>query len=199
MTEVEALGISRRLDRDFVRHGQDSLLDMCASLGRTGLPIAVGIIVDGVIVRGAMTAPRTFAFAADEALLRAINAFGSKWDAEMRGTVEGVFSKIVEEHDEREKAARKVADRYLAARDSDDKPLNIDDIELDDVKDVFRALAEPSVIQLAEAKLFATTGQWIEIGTMRVEVHHIAAWWPLDEESGAQVNYVGSQNAAPES
>jgi hypothetical protein len=192
-TDDGAIRIARRLDRDYAsKRSVDAMLEMVVTLGRSGLPIALGMIVDGFLIHGAVIAPQVFASAITKATSRASEAFGSEWDPEILSTVDSIFTKLVDVQKKNERVAREVAAKYMREDDAEETLPKIDDIELGDVGRYFYALSSPPVIELGAVRLFSA-GQWIEIGSMTVEAAHIAAWWPMDEETGAEVNYVSNQ------
>jgi|SRR5665647_1854403 len=188
MTIEDRHGIERRLDREHAGRLSDGLLSVLAMLGNNGMPVGVGLIVDGIAVRGFPTSPETFSAALDKALLRIVDIVGSNWDPEVKKSLADPFSQLIARRRTNEAAARAVVERVMAERPEGDAP-SIDEIELDDIEDFYRATEAPRLIELQNAKFFSA-GDWVEVGSMRVDVSHIAAWWPMDEEAGAEVNYV---------
>jgi hypothetical protein len=194
LTEDEGMtAITRRMEREFALRSGDGLLGMLAGLGRSGLPIGVGMIVDGIVLRGGVTGSSVFAEALDSALSRIVDVIGTSWDSEVRNTIEGAFGRKIEQRDRNEGIAREVAERYFEHSDSEEGP-NIDDIDVTDVVKVYSAVNTPSVIELTEAKLLIA-GVWVEVKALRVELDHIGAWWPLDAEAGANVTYIDQGQA----
>lgn len=193
MTESNELGMIRRLDRLYASRQEDSLLSLMATLSRSGVPIALGLLVDGVLVRGSVTTKGKFASALDESVQDVIELFFSEWDEESRNKIGHAFTSAVEVTDNIEDQARQVAEKYFS-QEGEVKPLDIDSMEIKDVVDVYSAGSNIQTFEISEAKIFVGN-EWIEIGVMRVEYSHVGAWWPLRQETNVEIHYHPSADA----
>jgi hypothetical protein len=180
--------VARRLDRAFAEQRKDTLLSMVAGYGDSGLPIAVGMIVDGLVVRGFFAPATSFAAELDRSVSSLTDSMGPEM-VEVKSLLDGAFERLVKERQDDEKAARDVVDKYLSDDQSDRQPVRIDDIEGDDFADYVLAIWSTTTLQLRQAKAFLG-GEWVEIDTMRVSLSHVGAWWPLEAEQGQEVRYV---------
>lgn len=177
MTSHEIDAISRRVDRLAANHVIDGLLDLAMTLARGGLPFPIGIVVSGVVVRGALSASTKTAQEVDAALLQVIDSMFVDSE-ELRAVTAGAFLKLAESIGENIKRAREL----LAAYPED---ATIDDLSDEDFQGTL-GLGVNAVIDLVDAKVLVS-GQWIEVGVMRISIDQVGAWWPLASEEGTNI------------
>ncbi|WP_147252404.1 hypothetical protein [Blastococcus sp. TF02A-30] len=157
-----------------------------ATLGSSGIPVAVGVLVNGSIIRGVIGPDSQFTESASAAVERAVGAFFPNWPAETSSTATQALQRQDERRAERRAQDREVFDRYYDESDGD---FSIDDVRLADVPRVTKAAASASRLAFQQASLTPPGGTPIALENLIVEVDSIDAWWVLDDEEGAAVNY----------
>lgn len=192
MTELNSAeaAIVKRLDRSFAQsmRTRDALFDMVARVGRAQVPMAIGMLIDGTIIRGAIVPTAQFGDRADAGFARALQAIGTA--DETLQPLASSFSKLIQALDEQRKRGEEVVQEA-----ADNQWNTFDDIPLDKVIDLVLARQARDFIELSDVSLEARTGI-VKLGAMRVSVDHVAAWWPLDSETNATVTYVGAARRA---
>ena len=109
---------------------------------------------------------------------------GFGWREELRSEITAAFRELEPGFAELQEEAEELADRY-----PDDA--NIDDIDGPDVFDFYRALMDRATVDLADVRMtLPGRDEAVSLSAMRVQVAHIAAWWPLEAQDGTNVNYV---------
>jgi hypothetical protein len=174
----------KRLDRAHFsrrRPSHDEMFQALTILGEIGIPVAVGLIVDGVRMTGALGRPEAFAAVVADAAGTVLGV--TNWSAE---DIENVTKRFTEQVEARRSAladARLVASRYQPG-------VGIDDIEAADVRDYYFALNEESTIALYQVQIFHEGyGAPTEVEYARVRTASISAWWPLEAQVGSSVTY----------
>jgi hypothetical protein len=184
--EEGPFSIEKRFDRDWYSRTDDERLNLLALLGASGLPVAIGIIVDGHIVRGAIGNDRAFVTAADEAIDRAARSLYPDWPEKTFETVVGALGRQEESLRERRAEAQATLERYHEGKGG---PISVDDVDLPDVPNVSRAASKAATLTFTQATIQAPGQPVVAVATMQVRRTAITAWWFLDEEEGTQVNY----------
>lgn len=175
--------IVKRLDRANVRltAPRDDLLAMLTRLGETGLPIGIGMLVDGAVIAGAVQPPSVLGNALSDAAVEAMVAFGWSDEAtdEIAATIRELEPRIAEVQDD----AAKVAEKYPVEA-------NVDTVEGADIFDFYRAFVDSGTVDLQNAVMtLPGHAEPIQLKSLRVNIAHIAAWWPLSAQDGATVTY----------
>ena len=176
--------VVKRLDRANVRlrPPPGGVFRTLERIGATGLPVGIGMLVDGALIAGAVQAPVGFGNAVADAANTAMEGFG--WREELRSEITAAFRELEPGFAELQEEAEELADRY-----PDDA--NIDDIDGPDVFDFYRALMDRATVDLADVRMtLPGRDEAVSLSAMRVQVAHIAAWWPLEAQDGTNVNYV---------
>lgn len=183
---ADPAGLSARLDRiaAFVRPADDSLLTFVAILGRLGPGVALGLLVDGVVITGAIGPERLFGNALWDATKDALDAMDL--DEGSRAAFEAAWQQVADLRAKAESEDEELLQRYGT-------DVRIDDVDPDDVYAVHRLRAADPTIELHGVQLHATPGgQPIHLDTMRVRVSSVSAWWPLKAQ-GLQVTYSAAE------
>jgi len=179
---ADPTGLSARLDRiaAFVRPADDSLLTFVTVLGRLGPGVGLGLLVDGVVITGAIGPERLFGDALWDATKDALDAMNL--DDGSRAAFDAAWRKVVELRAEAEFEDEELMQRYESG-------VRIDDVDPDDVYAVHRLRAADPTIELHGVQLYATPGgEPAHLDAMRVRVSSISAWWPLKAQ-GVRVTY----------
>lgn len=179
--------IVRRLDREHYRRGREErLFSLAAGAGRAGLPVAIGLIVDGVTMRGVLTTQATMASFLDKTFRASVtNLFPDS--QEHYEDLYTMYSDAAERNSKRIDEDRSIVEPYL----DDDGPADFDDIAADDVPGYVRALAPPNAVYLRQVQIYAGDS-WVSVDTVEITTRQIAAWWPLEGEENTTVNYEAS-------
>ncbi len=172
----------KRLDRAYGAGIQqrDVLLASLRAMGASGLSVGVGLVVDGVMMLGAVGPSQGMADAMADATADAVDGFGFD-----REPFEPVVQQLRESEETREemlKGLREVADRYRP-------DATLDEIAAEDVLKFYASSLEPSTLDLHSAQIFYGQGDPLHIEVVRVSIGSISAWWPLKAQEGANVNY----------
>lgn len=180
--------VSRRIDRLLVRAEgtSDGLFDALASVlaGSSALPFPIGLLVDGVLIHGALAPPEATADAVDAAIRTFFTRLWPERPYDDEGDMGTAFRDMVNNHRERREKDREVVEKYSDAA-------SIDDWADEDVRPILRATADLAHVDIRNARI-KIGDIWANIGVMRVNTAHISAWWPLEQEEGVQINYVSS-------
>jgi hypothetical protein len=151
----------------------------------SGIPFAVGLLVDGVVVRGAIAPPERLAAALDdgiEALTSEIWRDSPDQLEPLREVLAGVFATVVRVQREKLAEARTALEPY-------DPHGSIDDFKPEDVDAFLRSERPALAVDLADAVVMVG-GIAVNVGVLRIEASHIAAWWPLQQEPDVYLNIV---------
>jgi hypothetical protein len=183
--------ILKRLDREWFARRSDARLELLVTMGEAGLPVALGLLVNGAIIRGTVGHPRRFAEAGSRAIERAMEAFYATWDTGAKRTAIEALRRNEDSRDERRQRQQQVVDHYYEANAS----FNVDDVALEDIADVTQAIVPGANLTFEQATLQQPGQPLIHVGTMQVSREAIDSWWMLDEEEGAQPNYVSREDA----
>jgi len=175
--------IVRRQNRSYAATvpPSDQLLHLVAILGHGGGGLAIGMIVDGMIVTGAVGAPQAFAAALRDAVAESLGpAFDD--DPESTEMLLSAYEKSNEVEAERFASDRTTAEQYFDVN-------SIDEIPADDTIPYFAARRDRAFIELWNVSIRSGGAEPIEVTHARFRVDNISAWWPLKAQ-GIQVNYV---------
>lgn len=177
----------RRLDQLSSRHTvPDGMLALLVRLSTvpSGVSFPVGLLVDGTIIRGGMVAPEGIAAAVDATFKEVLTKTSPEVGAEagLHSTLDGAFQRALGTERARQKDARDRLERYT-------DPWSLDTLDPDDVGAFLSSTAPPLGVDLRDAQI-SIGAQTFHVRVMRVEVSHIAAWWPLTQEEGVNINYV---------
>lgn len=176
--------VIRRLDRiaAWVRPDDDRLLTFLGIAGRGGLGVAVGMIVDGVMLFGAIGPQRGTEEALWDATRDAIQESDTPKD--VREVLEASWQLMLERDQTRLADEDRLMDRY-------EPGVEIDDIDINDVYSLHRMIGT-DVLDLHDVQMHMGAG-WdpIEISAMRVRLSSVSAWWPLKSQ-GVNVHYTKS-------
>lgn len=166
----------------------DMQLAMLASYGWRGHGVGIRLLVDGVLISGAV-APR--------------GSFADLLKAEARASVAaydepGQFTELLDSGidgeakvlEDREQELSELWEKY-----GDEGPLNIDTLDLEDVDRFYNLMLERGTIDLRSVTVAVPGWDHFEVSTMRVRRDSISAWWPMAAQ-GTPANYV---NDPPES
>ena len=176
--------VSKRLDRSWAQQAKsDPVFNLLAVLSRA-LPVAIGLIVDGRVVRGVVAPDSAFVEAATAAVRRPLEAFAGEWDADLRAVYAESFQRQAEGKADRHKKDREMADQYM---EQATQP-SIDNIKGSDVGPFYRELLGSSTVVLSQVRLDSAHAP-VSIATMSVRRDAISAWWFLDDEDGSEINY----------
>lgn len=177
-------GVNKRLDRAWAdARRTDKVFNLLAVLSR-GLPVAVGLIVDGKVIRGVISPDEALIEAATAAVLRPLEAFAPDWDPDLRAAYADAFTRQAEGDAEQRAKDREMANRYM---DQATRPV-IDEIKADGVSAFYRELIGPPTVVIGQARMEGEGGP-VSIEVMSVRRDAISAWWFLDSEDGPLVNY----------
>jgi len=183
VTADDVSRVTRRLDRQYLAASYDAFLELIGSLGAEGtLPFAVGMLVDGTVVRGVVQSTHVFADHLDAALAELLSHRVPADDSATRDAVHEMFRDLAHRTDDRRKAAREVAEQYVGPE------FSLDDIPEADVRSVLDALRPNAFVVVANAQIVVPPS-FHRVGAMRVRVDRISAWWPLSSEQDVRINY----------
>jgi hypothetical protein len=176
--------ISKRLDRAwFAGADNDSVFNLLAVVS-SGVPIAIGLLVDGRVIRGVLTHPDVLTDAATAAVRRPLDAFGADWEADVRESMAEAFVRQAEQRKARSAKDREVADKYLGS-----ESLTIDDIDDADIAAFYHEVgSDPSTVIVRQAQMVVGESS-ATIDVMSVKRSSISAWWFLDSEDIPPVTY----------
>lgn len=189
MADLDDAALARRLDRiaAWVRPADDGLLSLAAALGRSGAGVGLGLIVDGLLVTGAIGPQRFFADTLWEATDEALEEMGL--EATTRAQYAEVWSQILDLDEERRRRDDELMEKY--AHD-----VELEDVELGDAYEVSRLRLPDPAIDLHDVQLHVVPGaEPVGLSTMRVNLSKVSAWWPLKAQ-GVRVTY---SSAGPDS
>jgi hypothetical protein len=182
--------VSKRLDRAWFGAGDtDHVLNLLAVVS-SGLPVAVGLLVDGRVIRGVLSDPDALTDAATAALQRPLDAFADDWDDEVKSAFAETFTRHAEQRRTQRAEDREVVERYF---DAPAAP-SVDAIDDDDLAPFYRGVSEPSTVVMRQVQLDLDKAT-ADIDVLSVRRSAISAWWFLENEQGPQVNY-GSRPAS---
>jgi hypothetical protein len=185
--------VIRRLEKISAQQQSVSgLLEMVASIstGRGGVAFPIGLLVDGTVVRGTVGPADSMADAVDNAYDRMIA--GITFEDELAGremvreVLVGAFRKQVDVRETAHQEARAALEAY------DEMP-TIDDVKPQDVDAFLRETHSPLAIDIRDAQL-SVAGSMISLRVLRVELAHVAAWWPLTEEPDLQLHFSSGEH-----
>lgn len=179
-------GLSARLDRiaAFVRPADDSLLTFVTVLGRLGPGVGLGLLVDGVMMTGAIGPERLFEDAVWDATQDALDAMDL--DAESRAAFETAWQKLSELRVEAEDENDELMRRYESG-------VRIDDVDPDDAYVVSRLRVADPTIELHGVRVHVVPGgDPVTLDVMRVRASSVSAWWPLKAQ-GVRVTYSSAE------
>ena len=186
----------RRLDQLSSRHtvpdGMLALLVRLSTVPR-GVSFPVGMLVDGTIIRGGMVAAEAIAAAVDATFKEVLTKTSPELGAEsgLHSALDSAFQRALGTERARQKDARDRLERYT-------DPWSLDTLDPDDVAAFLSSTAPPLGVDLKDAQI-SVGAQTVDVSVMRVEVSHIAAWWPLTQEEGVHINYVPADSSTAES
>lgn len=176
--------VIKRLDRAWVARTQrDGTFELLAVLSK-GLPVAIGLLVNGRVIRGVIAPDSVLTAAATKAVERPLEAFGSEWDDDLRDAYAESFARRAEQADLQRKEDCAVVDRYAES----DTPPGVDNIEKGDITAFYREALEPATVVINQASL-ETGDSWTHVDVLTVRRDAISAWWFLDSEQGEPVSY----------
>lgn len=175
--------IVRRQNRSFVstRRPSDDLLQLVAVLGRAGPGVAIGLIVDGTIVTGAIGPTQSFVDVLRDATADALGpSFAA--DSALTEDLLSAYERWIDNSNARLESDREAAEAFLDAK-------SIDEIPVEKTIEYFSALQDQPYIELRDASIRSGAADPIEIKHLRLRVDSVSAWWPLKAQ-GVNVNYV---------
>lgn len=183
----------RRLDQLSSRHiGPDGMLALLVRLSTipSGMSFPVGLLVDGTIIRGGVVAPEAIAAAVDTTFKEVLTKTSSEMEGEaaLHSALDDAFQRALGAERDRQKDARDRLERYT-------EPWSLDALDPDDVGAFLSSTAPPLGVDLRDAQISIGV-HTAHVRVMRVEVSHIAAWWPLTQEEGVNINYVPATSTA---
>ena len=186
----------RRLDQLSSRHTvPDGMLALLVRLSTipSGVSFPVGLLVDGTIIRGGMVAAEAIAAAVDSTFKEVLTKTNQELAGEpgLPSPLDGAFQRTLDTERARQKDARDRLERYT-------DPWSLDTLDPDDVGAFLSSTAPPLGVDLRDAQI-SIGAQSVHVRVMRVELSHIAAWWPLTQEEGVQINYVPTDISAANS
>lgn len=188
-TEEES-ALAKRLDRSYFadRSGPRSLLPMLAGLGAAGAPVGVGLIVGGVVMRGALGPSEVFAKQLDAAAGEAVDALSEEGAVELfKNEFKDLFARTAKANQGKRDADRKVAQKYVESETRTSKR-GLDGIDAGDVAAYSRAMNPDQLLYLVQVQVQVGM-DWVEVGAMEVRASSVSAWWPLSAEADTVVNY----------
>jgi hypothetical protein len=178
--------ILRRLERiDVHMERRDPLLDLIATIGRVGAPLAIGLVIDGTQMTGTLHAADSLAEFLDTELSRAMIAFYGEGNEAVSFTA-GAFAGTIEQEREKTSEARGVLAELWP--DGQSEFPTIDSIPLDDIRQFCLALEPISRAVLTQARIL-TAGEWIDVEHVSIDLQRVSAWWPLSAQAGTTVSY----------
>jgi hypothetical protein len=161
-----------------------------------GMPFPIGLLVDGAIIRGGLASAEFFAQSVDRAFEDLTDRMWSDSSArartsDLRTMLTAMSTKFVETQRSRTSHAREVMEEYGESIPS------IDEVKPEDLHSLIAIEVTPIAIDVRDAQI-TIGGVSTSVGSLRVEVSHIAAWWPLAEEPLVQLNVVAAPTANEE-
>lgn len=187
---IDLEAVAKRLDRQFVigQESTDGLLEHVALIGRLGAAVGIGLLVDGVMLLGAVTPHLRFAESVSEATRAALQNLD--WPDESLEEVVGAFVEVENHVAERADSDRSVLEKY--SMDS-----TLDDVEMKDAFEFLRALRDRTILDLQDVSMYYDGNpEAIRLSVMRVHMEKISAWWPLTAQ-GIEVTYTSPQAIEP--
>ncbi|GAB3354378.1 hypothetical protein [Modestobacter lapidis] len=176
--------VSKRLDRAWFSGGDTDRVFNLLAVVSSGLPVAVGLLVDGRVIRGVLSDPDALTDAATTALQRPLDTFAVEWEDDVRTTFGETFKRHAEQRKTQAAEDREVVNRYFEAP----TPPSVDAIADTDLAPFYRELTEPSTVVMRQVQLVLDEST-ADIDVLSVRRSAISAWWFLDSEDGARVNY----------
>ena len=184
--QVQTDRILRRLERLDVHMAlRDPLLDLIATIGSVGAPLAIGLVVDGTHMSGTLLASDSLAEFLDAELFRAMSAIYGERNQVVDSTA-GAFTRMIEQEREKTADAKSVLARHWP--DGQSEFPDIDAIPFDDIREFCRALEPISRAVLTQARIL-TAGEWISVEHVSIDLRRVSAWWPLSAQEGTAVSY----------
>lgn len=174
--ELDLARIAHRTAGDWTL---EALADL-AHLQGVGLPI--GLVVSGQIVTGLLATPRAWAHDLDARLaalrpaldqgLRDAGATDDYREGVLESVTAGLFSNLVE----RSESRRREHDLKMAKQSED---MELSELDADLAREQL-AMSQRPAITLVHADIAAPIGGPIHVGTMRVLLSQVGAWWLRD-------------------
>jgi hypothetical protein len=171
-----------------VRRQIDPDLHTAVDLGRVfGLPIGLGVVVDGVIFRGAPGPDEKFAEYFDQSVEQSATAF---WRFEDSGGLLDDVRRMVRERSASGGTAA-TADQQTVdgiRERTGDGTVDWNEASDDEFAAFVRKTVPPVAFSLNDAQMFVA-GVWSNVGSVRIRTASVSAWWPLAGESGVSLTY----------
>ena len=185
MSEVhDSATVARRIDRlAMAGESEDRQLGIVAHLSSNGMPFGIGVLVDGAVIRGQAGPASQFVQVLQESFNRMTTALFAE-QADLGEATSAVFTGDLELSRSWEGSDEEVFTRY-----PDDPPPKLDELAVEDVLPYLRALAFPRFLHLEHARVAQPSGQEVVVGSMRVRMSRISAWWPLEADESTTVTY----------
>lgn len=176
--------LAKRLDRlTAERPADDRHLGLLAMLASTGLPVAVGLLVDGMVIRGTTCTQEQYVDGLTAAVLKMADVLFKDFPT-VRDDLRPVFTDEIA----RDKALAE-ADDALLSKYLEHPPASIDDLASGDVKAFVRSRRQEAFFHLADAHLGTAGTDQTVVGLVRIRLSNVSAWWPLEEDRTANVTY----------
>ena len=178
--------VAKRLDREWHSKSLDSRLDLIAALGEAGLPVALGLLVNGTIIRGVVGPISPAAGSIASAVDRAVEELFPNWPPEVSAAATEALRNQEQRLESRRVEDQEVFDRYFDQFEGD---FGVDDVALEDIPHVTRATRSHSTISVQQASIDPPNGSPVRVNYLQLSLQAVDAWWVLDDEEGANVNY----------
>lgn len=180
--------VSKRLDRAWATQwNRDHIFELLAVVSQ-GVPVGIGLLVDGRVIRGVVTPEAQLFEAATAAVARPLQAFGSAWAEELQRTYLESFTRLAEQEERRRNEDRDMTQRYM---DEAVRPA-IDGMAEEDVIPFYRQLVGAPSLTVGQARI-DVDGTTVLVDVMSVRRESISAWWFLDSEEGSPIHYGGAK------
>ena len=182
--------IYRRLAKSavFSTAPHDYQLGLLVTIGELGHPIGVRLLVDGLLIAGAVAPPSRFADLLQDEGRRSVSVLD---DPEpMAEALVSAFQSEAERI-----ASDRAEDDKLMQKYRDDGPLDIDEIDIEDVDRFFRMVRGRDTFDLQDATVIMPGSDPIAVSSIRVRLDAVSAWWPLNAEGTTTVYNRGGEHA----
>lgn len=159
----------------------DDQLGLLVTIGELGHPIGVRLLVDGILIAGAVSPVGRLADHLQDEARRSVGALDDP-----EPMAEALVSAFQSEA-ERVAQARAEHDELMEKYREDDGPLDIDEISIDDVDRFFRMVRGRDTFDLQDATVLMPGHDPMAVDTMRIRLSAVSAWWPLNAEGASTV------------
>ena len=184
---------------------RDPTIEWLLDLAASGFALPVSLIVGGYVITGAPVPDEHWGAAIDEQVDKVLAVTEEAYRRSEAGTVPDDQVQAIEAirghrltdalRQQRERRARQISEIQSHVREGE--PWSPKDLPGDLGVQWAREQGRDRFLTLTGASVLIPPGRREEVGTIRIDIAHIAAWWPAKFETGEEADAGAAEEAPP--